>query len=81
MIKKVLFASAICAMCMLTACGNKDKQENQPAEEVVGEEMVETVDSVGDTTINAAAEVVQVDSTNVNANAQGNATEAAKGAK
>lgn len=75
MIKKVLFAGAICAMTMLASCGNKDNQQ-QPAEEEVVGEVVEAVDSAGDTIVGAIGEAVQQIAPNDTTPAQGNATDA-----
>ena len=58
MIKKAFFASAVCALCFLASCGNKNQEQTTPAEEVVGEEVTTEVQD-GDTLEGATGEVEQ----------------------
>lgn len=59
MIKKAFFASAVCALCFLASCGNKNQEQTTPAEEVVGEEVTTEVQD-GDTLEVATGEVEQL---------------------
>ena len=76
MIKKVLFAGAICAMTLLASCGGNTDNQQQPAEEEVVGEVVEAVDSAGDTIVGDIGEAVQQIAPNDTTPAQGNATDA-----